>query len=172
MRARDGGVVAVGVVGLVLVLIGVVLVGSGTTWFYATQKYSMRLADTFDGVPKPPAATPMMVWAATAGVFLTILGILIISLRRPIVERWLLPTSATSDGPPSENNNGSVTAVGVAGLCFAVIGLSEVLPAIVVGITSGWDDDWTFILWSGLPFLIIGSALVLRPRILARWWKP
>lgn len=170
MSARSGGTVAVGLVGLILVLIGVLVVGLGVMTLYASDRYETMLADALDG-PQPPSAAPLIALTAAAGVALAVVGMLIIWRRVQIVERWLLPPQSMGESEVATRGQGSVAAVGVAGLCMAVIGLSEVTGATVVGVSSGWDDEWTYTMWSGLPYLVVGVTLVLRPRFLSAWWK-
>jgi hypothetical protein len=152
------------------VLFGVIGVCLGGTWLYAQDEYAEDLSVAFGGIPNVPPATPLFVWTFSAGTALAILGAVIVRFRRQVVDRWILLVPQGEREQPARSI-GATTAVGITGLCLAVFGVGDVTAASIYAWVFGWDDDSTSELWRGLPLLVFGLALVLRPQILVGWWS-
>lgn len=175
MNARELGVVAVGVLGIVLVLAGVFQVANGIAMIVMYR----RMNEAFSTGPDVPILqtddTSGFTYASgllLSGAFFVIFGFAVSRFREWVADRWATP-SGSGGGTPGLPGIDLVgrAAVGCIGLWFVGSALASIATIQISNLVDAFSTGTDSEMWGSLVFLILGLFLTLRPQWIAWFWR-
>ena len=164
MQPREAATIAIGIIGILLILWAVAILPIYVVWLYAFETWLDDLARLIDDEYEPLISS-LLAWVISSSAFYLGTGVALIYYRDRIASRWVILRNSQPDGVHSVQPG--VIAVRILGLSSMIFGFANFIGSSVSGIQHGWDSDSSFTLWSGAVLVLLGLIMYMRPRLIA-----